>query len=718
MTLRWRLHRTAERPRGWATAAALLAIYAGPAFALVLACNDNVGVAAFYPADGIIVAALLVLPRRIGLMFCAACLAVNLAENALTGVETWHNLLYAVLNQAVSVFTAVMTRTYCGAATDLSRFRRLMMFAAITLVAGLGESLIGQTICVPLEGTSAGFLDQWLQWAAEDSLGLLIVTPAVLLALKHDRAVYASDARRLERLLLVALIAGVSVIAFAEAHSIVFLLIFPFLFLIAFRAGPALVSASILISAFIAAAFTAHGLGPIALLANGKLSVAQFMTQLFVITIFVSALPATNALGERNRAAQRLLRAHAVARAARTAAEAANAAKSQFLANMSHEIRTPLNGVLGMAQAMARDKLPAEQRQRLDVIQASGDMLLTLLNDVLDLSKIEAGKLALESVPFEISGVVHGVDEAFAPLFHKKGLSFELSLAPGVAGTYEGDPTRVRQILYNLVSNALKFTQEGGVRVSISPAPSGLEIRVADTGIGIPPDQVQRLFGKFEQADVSTTRRFGGTGLGLAICRELAQMMGGHIRVESVAGQCSVFTVTLALRRLADDAAPGCDPLGVERMQAASFDQPPLRILAAEDNAVNQIVLKTLMQQVGLDPVLVADGRAALEAWEASDWDLILMDMQMPVMDGLTASGRIREREAATGRRRTPIIALTADAMSHHLTAYAAVGMDAFVGKPIDAGRLFEAIAAVLVTGDEPAGAEVVAGVLSRATAG
>ncbi len=702
MTLRWRLYRSAERPRSWVTAAILLAIYAGPAFGLVRACNDPTGVAAFYPADGVIVAALLVLPRRIGLLFCAACFAVNLGQNVLTGVDAAHNVLYAALNQAVSVFTAFMTRTFCGAATDLSRFRRLMTFAAITVVAGFGEALIGQVICVPLEGTSAGFLNQWLQWAAEDSLGLLITTPAVLFALKRDRALYASDAGALEWGLLLALTAGVSLIAFSEARSIVFLLIFPLLFLTAFRAGPALVSASVLIVASLAAAFTAHGRGPIALLANGDSFVGQFMTQAFVISTFVCALPATNALGERNRAAQRLQRAHAVARAARAAAEAANGAKSQFLANMSHEIRTPLNGVLGMAQAMARDDLSDAQRERLDVIQTSGDMLLTILNDVLDLSKIEAGKLDLECAPFELLSVTRGAHEAFAPLFQKKGLSFELDVEPGAVGAYEGDPTRVRQILYNLVSNALKFTQQGGVRVCVSHAAQALEFRVSDTGIGMQPEQLKRLFQKFEQADNSTARRFGGTGLGLAICRELAQMMGGSVSAESVAGQGSTFTANLPLRRLSEDSSACRDAQLPGGARAISLEQTPLRILTAEDNPVNRLVLKTLLQQVGLDPVLVENGRMALEAWETGVWDLILMDMQMPVMDGLSATRRIREREAATGRRRTPIIALTADVMAHHVSAYAAAGMDLFVAKPINAERLFEAIATVVAPdGDE-----------------
>ncbi|WP_309089231.1 ATP-binding protein [Phenylobacterium sp.] len=376
--------------------------------------------------------------------------------------------------------------------------------------------------------------------------------------------------------------------------------------------------------------------------------------------------------------------------AAQAQAEAANAAKSAFLATMSHEIRTPLNGVLGMAQAMAGESLTERQRERLGVIRQSGESLLAILNDILDLSKIEAGKLELEIVDFDLSELARGAYSAFTAIANKKGLSFALDTREAL-GRYRGDPSRIRQVLYNLISNALKFTEAGEVRVTAAYKYGSLSLTVTDTGPGIAPDSLPKLFGKFDQLDSSTTRRFGGTGLGLAICRELAQLMGGSMSVASEPGRGSTFTLTIPLERIGDESAPAPAPPVEEEASALE-----LRVLAAEDNAVNQLVLKTLLHQLGVDPHIVEDGKAALEAWETGEWDVILMDVQMPEMDGLAATAAIRAREIVTGRARTPIIALTANAMSHQVQAYHAAGMDGFVPKPIQIATLYAALQGAL----------------------
>lgn len=268
-------------------------------------------------------------------------------------------------------------------------------------------------------------------------------------------------------------------------------------------------------------------------------------------------------------------------------------------------------------------------------------------------------------------------------------------IQPQAQGIYRGDSTRVRQILYNLVSNALKFTEEGEVRVSVARDEFGLRLSVSDTGIGIPPARLASLFQKFEQADASTTRRYGGTGLGLAICRELASLMGGAITAVSELEQGTTFVVTLPLPWIGGSIVLPTPP-SIDANPAEMTEGPPLRVLAAEDNTVNQLVLKTLLHQIGIDPIVVENGLQVVEAWAREPWDVILMDVQMPEMDGPTATAIIRAREIAENRPRTPIIALTANAMAHQVAEYLASGMDSFVPKPIEVGRLFEALQQVL----------------------
>ena len=388
---------------------------------------------------------------------------------------------------------------------------------------------------------------------------------------------------------------------------------------------------------------------------------------------------------------------------ARDAANAANVLKTQFLANMSHEIRTPLNGVLAMAEVMAMGELEPVQRERLQIIRQSGGLLLAVLNDVLDLSKIEAGKLTLISEPFELEPVIASVTESFDVMAKSKGLALKVEVEESASGWWEGDSDRLRQVLGNLLSNAVKFTLQGEVaaKVDVNPANDALRLTVRDTGVGIPAEKLPSLFEKFTQADNSATRRFGGTGLGLAICRELTQMMGGAINVESREGVGSTFVVELPL--------PRCEAQGATAADSIQADQDGLRLLAAEDNTTNQQVLAAVMESLGIDIHIVADGKQAVNAWRNCEYDLILMDIQMPVMDGIAAAREIRAAERESTRSRTPILALTANALSHQVEEYIAAGMDGHVAKPIEIAKLYEAISnalnAAAVGGDATAGA-------------
>ncbi len=374
-------------------------------------------------------------------------------------------------------------------------------------------------------------------------------------------------------------------------------------------------------------------------------------------------------------------------------AQRANDAKREFLATVSHEIRTPLNGVLGMAQAMAADDLSPIQAERLEIVRRSGAALQTLLNDVLDLSKIEAGRLELHVRPFKLSDTIVAASEPFLALARGKGLDLRIDVA-AVDAAFDGDPDRIRQIVANLVSNAVKFTDSGSIHVEGRLSADGAIIRVRDTGIGIPPDAAGRMFDRFAQAEAGTAGQYGGTGLGLSICRDLARLMNGTIELESTPGQGSTFTLALPL-------AAASRPLPAAR-DAASWPVAlsALRVLVAEDNPTNQLVLRHLLAAFGdIRVTVVDDGAAALAAFDGEPWDLVLMDINMPILDGVAATREIRRREAATGRTRTPILALTANAMAHQVEDYLAAGLDDVVAKPVNAGALLAAMGRVLSDG-------------------
>lgn len=396
----------------------------------------------------------------------------------------------------------------------------------------------------------------------------------------------------------------------------------------------------------------------------------------------------------------RLTRTFRAMEDAQMAAEDANRAKSSFLATMSHEIRTPLNGVLGMAQVMAADELSDRQRERLGVVTQSGQALLTILSDVLDLAKIEAGKVDLESAVFDMKDLIDRSQAIFRAIAESKGLSFSAAVDPAAAGNYRGDATRVNQIICNLLSNAVKFTEEGAVAVDVSLDDGDVVIRVSDTGPGVTAEQLPRLFQKFVQADASTTRRYGGTGLGLSICGELARIMDGTIKADHVKPHGLTFCLRLPLEPVSELEMIATRAAAAPVRQAVDRE---IRLLAAEDHPVNRQVLALLLTQSGIAPHIVENGELAVEAWRDGDWDLILMDVQMPVMDGPTAARAIRAEEAATGRRPVPIIGLTANVMTHQIEEYRQAGMAPIVAKPIVLEELLGAIETALASAEAEA---------------
>lgn len=384
---------------------------------------------------------------------------------------------------------------------------------------------------------------------------------------------------------------------------------------------------------------------------------------------------------------------------AKVAAEAANQAKSAFLAMISHDIRTPLNGILGLASSLCETLDVPELRDQAQLIHASGQSLLGLLNDILDLTKIEARQMDVEAIPVDLLALLEEVRGLYVLRAEGKGLALTVDLDPAARAVVLTDPTRLRQVLGNLLSNGVKFTDSGHVRLGVHYDGAVLTIQVEDTGMGVPEDRQDRLFETFAQTDASITRKFGGSGLGLAISRQICRLMGGDLvyRPGPQGGSC--FELTVRAARAPDTEARRAPPADAGLDSDRVLKARRWRVLAAEDNMTNQKVLALMLKRYGLSLTMVPDGQQAVAAHCGAPYDLILMDVNMPEMDGLEAAAMIRQFEKAHDLPRVPIIALSANAMTHQVAAYLREGIDAHVAKPIKRDLLARCMARYLMDG-------------------
>ncbi len=658
-----------------ALAAGFLAIFC-LAILAIKTTSLNAGQMPIWPGDGIILALMLGPLRRNPIIALVVGMTAVVAGEVAVGNILQLSAALAVVN-ALSIYGIFFGTIRICRDGDVTQSKSFIKFIAIsTLGSALTAAVLGFTVSIYYH---IPFINTFVSSNMGNVTGDAVLTPLILIFTGSVGRKLNSENSLLKR-------GGVATIYLLGMFAICIQSRVPLLFLIplglmavAYMASLTELAACVLATVLCVLVSSAAGHHPLGLVRGGP-ETSLFTLQAFLVIITGTSLPIAALMAEHASLKASLL-------TSKQEAVAANQAKSAFLAMISHEIRTPLNGVLGMAQILAMDDLTPVQHDRVAVVRQSGETLLALLNDVLDLSKIEAGKMTLETISFDLGPLLQATVSTFDAQARTKGLHLRLDAAPA-AGVYWGDPTRLRQIVSNLISNALKFTEAGGVDVEAHYNADGLTISVTDTGIGIPPDKVGRLFVKFSQVDDSTTRRFGGTGLGLSICRELVELMGGAIEVESQEGAGTRFRLIVPLERINDQQTPGAavDPGDM----IAKFEG--LRVLAADDNATNQIVIKTLLEAVGVDVVIAADGAMAVEAWERDAFDLVLMDVQMPVLDGVSAALAIRARESELSRPYTPIIALTANAMTHQMTEYRLAGMDGFVAKPIAAPLLFAAI--------------------------
>ncbi len=664
---------------------------------------------AVWLSNGILAAALLQLHRRPAVAVLTACFTINLFSNVIrgdAGILLWLN---ALMNLGEAFLCAFLARRVCGAALDMRRPKRLLAFAGLAAVPAVAVTAaigFGVVMLVRQTGLSTAVVFNIYSFCIVELLGLLLVTPILLLVARAHRFKGMTRARAPEAIGLFALMLVVTTAVFWQNDLSVAFLTFPPMLLISLRMSPTKTAGALILLAAITGAATLTGHGPVHLtrLADvpGLETVSPMLRRLgifnlYLLTMVAVVLPISTVMTERRRL-EACLRARTVAaQEARRRAEDAAAARSRFLAMMSHEMRTPLNGVAGFADVLAaRPGMDADAVRQARQIRESSDGLLMLVEDILDFAR---GDDALTQEPLDLAAVVRETVAPSLAAAEARGLTLSIDDRLPPNSRFTADRRALRQALHPLVANAVKFTERGEIVVRLDRAADGVCIRVSDTGVGIEPDFLPSLFDAFAQADASIRRNHSGVGLGLALSARHIRRMGGHIDVDSRVGEGSTFILRLPFDRAADvfeEVRPVTDAVAPVK----DAGRVP-GVLVVDDHPVNREVARIMLEAFGCEVVEVCDGQEALDAVEVRRFDLVLMDVRMPRMDGLEATRRIRGL-AGVGETLS-IVAMTADAMPEDVIRCLAAGMNAHMAKPINQAGLLAMVSRAL-SGDLPAG--------------
>jgi signal transduction histidine kinase/AmiR/NasT family two-component response regulator len=665
------------------------------------------GAVAVWLSNGVMAAALLQLHRRPAVAVLAACFAINLFSNLIRGDDGAFLWINALMNLGESMLAAILARRFCGAALDMRRPRRMFAFAlyaavpAVALTAAVGFSLATLLRTWPL----ISWLFNIYSFFIVELLGLLLVTPILLLLARRHRFRGLTRARPPETIGLMALMTAVTALVFWQNDTPLLFVAFLPMVLIGLRLSPTMAAAALIIMATLSGVGTLTGHGPVHLTRLAEMPGLEAVPpmlrrlgvyNLFLLAMLVTVLPISTVMTERRQLEARLRARTLAAQDARRKAEDAAAARSRFLAMMSHEMRTPLNGVAGFADVLAgRPGLDAEVVRQARQIRESSDGLLMLVEDILDFAR---GDDALAPEPLNLAQVAREAATPSRAAAESRGLVLTIDSRLPRRARFVGDRRALRRALHPLIANAVKFTEQGEITVRLDRAGEGVVVRVSDTGCGIDPAVLPQIFEAFAQGDDTIGRDHCGAGLGLALAARHVRSLGGRIDVDSRPGDGSTFILHLPLPRAVDAVAETARP--EETTAAAQDPGRAAAVLVVDDHPVNREVARIMLEAFGCEVVEVCDGQEALDAVSSRPFDLVLMDVRMPRMDGLEATRRIRAMPGPESR--LSIVAMTADAMPEDVARCLEAGMNAHLAKPINQAGLVAAVNRALA-GEAPA---------------